>query len=76
MPKSSKKSFNYESTLTEVESIINQIEDGKLSLEEVFEQFAIATTKLKDCEQFLQIGQEKMEMLIEILEDDSEEMEF
>lgn len=70
------KSFDYELTIREIETIIDQIENGTLSLEEVFEKFAIATSKLKDCEKFLRIGQEKMDLLIQILENNSDDLEF
>lgn len=66
---------NYEKTVIKVEDIIERIESGSLSLEEVFEQFAIATDYLKQCESFLAIGTQKMERAIEILERE-EEIEF
>jgi exodeoxyribonuclease VII small subunit len=65
--------WKYEKTVIEVEEIIARIESGSLSLEEVFEQFAIATDLLKQCESFLAIGSEKM--AIEVLERE-EEIEF
>jgi exodeoxyribonuclease VII small subunit len=67
--------WKYEKTVIEVEEIIARIESGSLSLEEVFEQFAIATDLLKQCESFLAIGSEKMDLAIEVLERE-EEIEF
>ena len=60
-------SWNYEESVTEIEEIIEKIESGKLSLEGVFEKFAIAVEKLKQCEKFLDRGKEKMNLLIETL---------
>ncbi len=71
----SPKNFNYETTINEIEAIIQQMESGTLPLKDVFQQFAIATEKLKACEQFLNLGQEKMKLLIETFES-PEEIEF
>jgi exodeoxyribonuclease VII small subunit len=67
--KSSQKR-SYEETVAEVEAIIEQIESGSLSLEEVFAKFAIAIEDLRQCEAFLAQGQERMTLLIETLEDE------
>jgi exodeoxyribonuclease VII small subunit len=69
------KNWNYEETVIQVEEIIEQIEAGTLSLEEVFEKFAIAIERLRECESFLAIGKERMNLLIETL-DNEEEIEF
>lgn len=61
--------WNYEDSVTQIEEIITQIESGNLPLEEVFTQFAIAVEQLNKCEAFLQKGQEKMNLLIEKLEE-------
>jgi exodeoxyribonuclease VII small subunit len=68
------KNWNYEETVIQVEEMIEQIEAGSLSLEEVFEKFAIAIERLRECESFLSIGKERMNLLIETLE--QEEIEF
>jgi exodeoxyribonuclease VII small subunit len=70
-----RQKWNYEKTAIKVEEIIDRIESGSLSLEEVFEQFAIATDYLKQCESFLAIGSQQMERAIEVLERE-EEIEF
>jgi exodeoxyribonuclease VII small subunit len=69
------KTWNYEQTVTQIEEIIEQIESGSLSLEEVFEKFAIAVEHLRECESFLAIGKERMNLLIETLEQE-EDIEF
>ncbi len=66
------KTWNYEATIAEVEEIINQIESGSLPLEDVFDKFAIAVEQMRRCENFLNRGQEKMNLLIETLEEDLE----
>lgn len=64
--------WSYEETVASVEEIIDQIESGSLPLEEVFEQFAIAVDRLRQCEAFLSQGKEQMHLLIETLTDDLE----
>ncbi|MGF1478950.1 MAG: exodeoxyribonuclease VII small subunit [Cyanophyceae cyanobacterium] len=66
---SSDREWNYEATVAEVEEIAAQIESGSLALEAVFEQFATAVKKLNQCEIFLAQGKQRMETLVETLED-------
>lgn len=61
------KSWNYEATVAEVETIIKQIESGKLELAEVFDQFATAVEYLRQCDAFLSQRQQQMDLLIETL---------
>ena len=76
MPTNSKKKNNarpadwrYEETVTQIESIIEQIETGALELEDVFEQFSQAMAYLQQCDQFLNERQAQMELLVETLGD-------
>jgi exodeoxyribonuclease VII small subunit len=64
--------WNYEATVAEVETIIEQIEAGELVLAEVFEKYATAVKYLNQCDTFLQEHQQKMDILIETLTEDSE----
>lgn len=64
--------WNYEATVAQVETIIKQVEAGKLELAEVFEQFAAAVQYLRQCEVFLQERQQQMDLLIETLAEDSD----
>jgi exodeoxyribonuclease VII small subunit len=64
--------WNYEVTVEQVETIIKQIEAGELELAEVFDQFAAAVKYLRQCEVFLQERQQKMDLLIETLEEESD----
>lgn len=64
--------WNYEATVAQVETIIEQIEAGELELAEVFEQFAVAVKYLCQCEAFLQERQQQMHLLIETLVTESD----
>jgi exodeoxyribonuclease VII small subunit len=60
--------WTYENTVAKAEQIINNIETGKLSLSEVFEQFQLASGYLRQCEQFLEQRRKEMNLSIECLE--------
>lgn len=62
--------WNYEATVDRIEAIIERVESGELPLEQVFEEFSIAVECLQECEKFLARGKEKMDLSIEILEDE------
>ena len=62
--------WNYEEAIAEIEAIASQIESGELPLEAVFDRFEIAVKQLRQCETFLNQGKERMDLLIETLEDD------
>ena len=62
--------FDYEKTVINIQDIIAEIESGQLTLEEVFEKFSVAVADLQKCEYFLTKSQQKIDLLIETLEDD------
>lgn len=64
--------WHYEATIAKIEAIITRIELGELELSEVFEQFEIAVSQLRECEKFLGHHQQRMDLLIETLTDDVE----
>jgi exodeoxyribonuclease VII small subunit len=64
--------WHYESTVTEIETIIHRIEMGDLELAEVFRQFSTAVEQLHQCESFLLRQQHQVELLIETLLDEPE----
>lgn len=66
------KNWNYEATVAEVETIIEQIEAGELPLAEIFEYYATAVKYLNQCETFLQERQQQMDLLIETLSEDAD----
>ncbi|MBE9041988.1 exodeoxyribonuclease VII small subunit [Oscillatoriales cyanobacterium LEGE 11467] len=65
-----KQNWNYEETVVKVEEIIDRIESGELELAKVFEEFAVATEGLKQCETFLDEKQKQLNLSIEVLEGD------
>lgn len=67
------KAWNYEEKVTKIEVIIEQIESGRLDLSEVFNQFTTATNHLQECKDFLDRQQKQMNLLLETLEDSSDE---
>jgi exodeoxyribonuclease VII small subunit len=62
-----KKAWNYEETVEGVEEILAAIEGGNLELTEVFSQFAVAVDRLNQCENFLAVQREQVELLLENL---------
>lgn len=64
--------WNYEMTVSEVEAIISRLEVGELELSEVFDQFATAVERLRQCETFLVRQQQQVDLLIETLLDEPE----
>lgn len=66
------KTWNYESTVEQVETIIEQIETGELSLAEVFDRYAEAIKYLNQCDTFLQKRQQQVDLLVETLTADSD----
>ncbi len=64
--------WSYETTVVQVERMINRIESGNLDLAEVFSEFATAVEYLRQCETFLTHQQQQMDLLIETLTDDSD----
>ncbi len=67
------KTWNYEEKINKIEAIIEQIESGGLDLSEVFNQFTTATNHLQECKDFLDRQQKQMNLLLETLEDSSDE---
>lgn len=62
--------LNYEATVERIEEILNLMESGNMSLNDVFEQFGVAASYLKDCDRFLSERRSQVELLIEQLTDD------
>lgn len=62
--------WNYQKKLAQIESIIAQIEAGKINLEDLFSQVAIASQYLEECEKYLVQEEKKMDVLIETLTDE------
>jgi len=65
--------WHYETSVSEVERIIEGIEGGDLDLVQVFEQFAVAVQHLNQCEAFLIQQQQQMALLVETLQDGADD---
>jgi exodeoxyribonuclease VII small subunit len=61
--------WNYETTVSQIETTLNQIEGGEMDLADVFTQFSSAIDQLKQCEKFLGDRQQQVDLLIETLTD-------
>lgn len=64
--------WSYETTVAQVECMINRIESGNLDLADLFSEFAGAVEYLRQCETFLTQQQQQMDLLIETLTDESD----
>ena len=62
--------WNYESTVEKIEDILGLMESGDMSLNDVFEQFGVAATYLKECDRFLGERRSQVDLLIEQLTDE------
>lgn len=60
-----KKSVNYEKALDELESIIEKMETGQLSLEESLQNFESGVKLAKECQTALKEAEQKVQILIE-----------
>ena len=74
MPRKSAKAnddgWNYEGSVQAIEQVINQLETGELSLDDVFSQFSQAVDQLQKCDSFLKQKQAQAQLLIETLGDE------
>lgn len=64
------EALDYEATVEKVEEILSLMESGTMSLNDVFEQFSVAASYLKECDRFLGDRRSQVELLIEQLTDD------
>ncbi|MBD2260110.1 exodeoxyribonuclease VII small subunit [Pseudanabaena sp. FACHB-2040] len=67
--KSAPDDWNYEVAVSEVETLIAQLEAGELPLADVFTQFEKAVTVLQQCETYLTAKRQQVDLLIETLEE-------
>ncbi len=71
-PNHLREDWNYERTVKQIEVTISRIESGELELAEVFNEFATAVERLRECETFLAERQQQMDLLIETLKDEAD----
>jgi exodeoxyribonuclease VII small subunit len=55
----------FEAALVELESLVGQLEQGELSLEESLQRFERGVALVRTCQAHLQLAEQKMEQLTE-----------
>ena len=60
-----KKNLNFEKALSDLESIVNDMEQGNLSLEESLNRFEKGIVLTAECQQALQLAELKVSKLVE-----------
>lgn len=55
--------FNFEAAMSELETIVNQLEKGELSLEESLKKFEQGILLVRQCKNLLQQAEQKIEFL-------------
>ena len=57
--------FNFEETVTELEKIAQELENGNLSLDEAIKKFEIGMELSKKCTDYLESAEKKINILVE-----------
>lgn len=60
-----KKTINFETTLDQLEQLVEDMENGDLSLEESLKAFEKGINLTRDCQMALNQAEQKVQMLIE-----------
>jgi len=60
-----RKKLNYEASVTELESLVNRLEQGDISLEESLKLYENGVLLTRDCQDALQAAEQKVQMLIQ-----------
>ncbi|MDK1023803.1 MAG: exodeoxyribonuclease VII small subunit [Gammaproteobacteria bacterium] len=61
----SKKTFQFEDSLSKLERLVEQMEDGDFSLEESLQAFEEGIKLTRECQQALKKAEQKVQMLIQ-----------
>lgn len=56
--------FNFEASLHELESLVNKLEEGELSLEDSLSAFEQGIKLTQSCQQYLSTAEQKVSLLI------------
>lgn len=56
--------ISFEKMLTELESLVGQLEHGELALEEALQRFEYGVALVRNCQSILQQAEQKVEKLI------------
>lgn len=65
MAKKTRKSTNFEAAIAELESLVEEMEQGDISLEESLKKFERGIELTRTCQQALREAEQKVQMLIE-----------
>jgi len=63
--KKTRKSTNFEAAIAELESLVEEMEQGDISLEESLKKFERGIELTRTCQQALREAEQKVQMLIE-----------
>ena len=66
-----RKKLDYEASVNELESLVNQLEQGDISLEESLKLYESGVLLTRDCQQSLQAAEQKVQMLLQQSGEDS-----
>ena len=71
MAKKTRKSANFESAVAELEALVEEMEQGEISLEESLKKFERGIELTRTCQKALQDAEQKVQILIEKKEGDT-----
>ena len=60
-----RKKLNYEASVAELESLVNRLEQGDISLEESLKLYESGVLLTRDCQNALQAAEQKVQILIQ-----------
>lgn len=60
-----RKKLNYEASVAELESLVNRLEQGDISLEESLKLYENGVLLTRDCQDALQAAEQKVQMLMQ-----------
>lgn len=60
-----KKSVNFEQALEELENLVEQMEDGELSLEESLAAFEKGVRIARECQEALKLAEQRVQVLLQ-----------
>lgn len=60
-----RKKLNYEASVTELESLVNRLEQGDISLEESLKLYESGVLLTRDCQDALQAAEQKVQVLMQ-----------
>jgi len=60
----SKKAFNFEQALGDLETLVTAMESGEMSLEESLEAFETGIRLTRECQEALKLAEQKVQLLL------------